>query len=164
MENNNLIELKATNGILFVYEDRVVISRKTFTGFMMQGHAGDRTIYFSDIQSVEFRKPTLIANGYLQFIVAGTSYTNSRPGLLGSSKQSTEDPNTLLLRAFNKKTPIEAEKAHKVILDRLNHYRNGKNQNSGLSSADELRKYKSLLDDGIISQEEYDLKKKVLLG
>ncbi len=32
------------------------------------------------------------------------------------------------------------------------------------SSADELRKYKDLLDSGIISQEEFDAKKKQLLG
>lgn len=32
------------------------------------------------------------------------------------------------------------------------------------SSADEIRKYKELLDDGIITQEEFDVKKKQLLG
>ena len=32
------------------------------------------------------------------------------------------------------------------------------------SSADEIRKYKTLLDDGIITQEEFDAKKKQLLG
>ena len=32
-----------------------------------------------------------------------------------------------------------------------------------LSSADELRKFKNLLDDGIITQAEFDLKKKQLL-
>ena len=32
------------------------------------------------------------------------------------------------------------------------------------SSADELKKYKELLDSGIISQEEFDVKKKQLLG
>lgn len=32
------------------------------------------------------------------------------------------------------------------------------------SPADEIRKYKSLLDDGIITQEEFDKKKKQLLG
>jgi predicted Zn-dependent peptidase len=30
--------------------------------------------------------------------------------------------------------------------------------------SDEIRKFKSLLDDGIISQEEFDAKKKQLLG
>ncbi|MCQ4637144.1 SHOCT domain-containing protein [Anaerovorax odorimutans] len=32
------------------------------------------------------------------------------------------------------------------------------------SSADEIRKYKELMDDGIISQEEFEAKKKELLG
>jgi TM2 domain-containing membrane protein YozV len=35
---------------------------------------------------------------------------------------------------------------------------------SGLSSSDELAKYKKLLDDGAISQEEFDKKKSQLLG
>lgn len=38
---------------------------------------------------------------------------------------------------------------------------NGKDEISG---ADEIRKYKELLDDGIISEEEFDKKKKELLG
>ena len=33
-----------------------------------------------------------------------------------------------------------------------------------ISSADEIKKYKELLDSGIITQEEFDLKKKQLLG
>lgn len=39
-----------------------------------------------------------------------------------------------------------------------------KRENSSESSADQLKKYKELLDDGIISQEEFDAKKKQLLG
>ena len=34
---------------------------------------------------------------------------------------------------------------------------------ASVNAADELKKYKGLLDDGIISQEEYDAKKKELL-
>ena len=37
-------------------------------------------------------------------------------------------------------------------------------QPSAISSADEILKYKNLLDSGIISQEEFDAKKKQLLG
>ena len=33
-----------------------------------------------------------------------------------------------------------------------------------ISSADALRKYKSLLDDGIISQEEFEIKKSEILN
>ena len=35
---------------------------------------------------------------------------------------------------------------------------------AGVSSADELKKYKELLDAGIITQVEFDAKKKQLLG
>ena len=36
--------------------------------------------------------------------------------------------------------------------------------NTTTSNADELKKYKELLDEGIISQEEFDAKKKQLLN
>ena len=38
-----------------------------------------------------------------------------------------------------------------------------KGNESNISSADELTKYKKLLDDGVITQEEFDIKKKQLL-
>lgn len=50
------------------------------------------------------------------------------------------------------------------ILPRLNMESNGSIQTSQLSAADELKKYKDLLDSGIITQEEFDAKKKQLLG
>ena len=44
---------------------------------------------------------------------------------------------------------------------RLNHVIQ---QVNNVSPADELRKYKELLDDGIITQDEFDAKKKQILG
>ena len=42
--------------------------------------------------------------------------------------------------------------------------KNRNNSNTVVSSADELKKFKDLLDSGVISQEEFDAKKKQLLG
>ena len=39
-----------------------------------------------------------------------------------------------------------------------------KPDNANAGNADELKKYKDLLDSGVISQEEFDAKKKQLLG
>ena len=50
------------------------------------------------------------------------------------------------------------------ILPRLNKEPENNRQLSAISAADEIKKFKALLDDGIISQEEFDLKKKQLLG
>lgn len=37
-------------------------------------------------------------------------------------------------------------------------------QNDGISTADEILKYKGLLDEGIISEEEFEAKKRQLIG
>lgn len=160
-----LLELKATNGILLVYEDRVEISRKTVFGFASQGIKGDRVIFYKDITSVEYKKPTIWANGYMQFIIAGTTHQNASVGILGSSLESLKDPNTIILRAFNKETPELSDKAYKIIMEKMVNSKQQSNvQSPQLSAADELRKFKSLYDDGIINQEEFDTKKKELLG
>lgn len=41
---------------------------------------------------------------------------------------------------------------------------NERENNKTASSADELMKFKELLDSGVITQEEFDVKKKQLLG
>ena len=62
---------------------------------------------------------------------------------------------------------------HKVISQLLVERQNGNKKEAvpvthitqqAQSSADELKKYKDLLDSGVISQEEFDAKKKQLLG
>ena len=59
-------------------------------------------------------------------------------------------------------------KAFKIQIDNLvSKHRQSANSNSvinQISSADELEKFSNLLQKGIITQEEFDLKKKQILG
>ena len=113
--------LKCSNGRLLVYEDRIVISRKTLTGFVMQGLKGDRTFFYKNLSGIEYRKPTIIANGYIKFITAGTVETNQKNGFLGgSTMEAAKDPNALILRAFNKEVPKKSEEIYNYILSKIN--------------------------------------------
>lgn len=161
-----LISLKATNGIITLFEDRAVISRNTAMGFLTQGIRGDRTFYYKDLSAIDYKKPTMLANGYIQFIVAGTPHVNASVGLFASSQESLKDPNTVILRAFNKETPIIAEKLYGILMQKISEYRDKGNTTvvQNASPADEIRKFKQLFDDGLITQDEYDKKKKELLG
>ena len=159
-----LLELKGTNGILKVLDDCIIISRKSAMGFLSQGIKGDRTIFYKDIASFEFKKPTILANGYIQFIINGTFATNNAVGLLGTSTSSLQDPNTIILRAFNKETPILSEKVYTTIMQKMKEARVTPSSGQKVSSADELRKFKQLLDDGVINEQEFEKKKKELLG
>lgn len=56
---------------------------------------------------------------------------------------------------------------NKEVIDAINKVRNIQESNNSknipISSADEIRKYKELLDDGVITQEEFEIKKQQLL-
>ena len=69
-----------------------------------------------------------------------------------ASTTKQEETNNQIETTFNE-TKVENDKASVPT-----------SANSNVSSADELLKYKSLLDQGIITQEEFDAKKKQLLG
>ena len=156
--------MKCTNGILTVYEDKVVISRKTLGGFITQNIKGDKTFFYSDLSSVEYRKPSILANGYIKFITAGTKETKQNIGILGNTKMNAlSDENTLILRAFNKEIPNKSEEIYNYIMKKISECKNNNVNIINTSNADEILKFKKLLDEGIISQEEFERKKQELL-
>lgn len=50
------------------------------------------------------------------------------------------------------------------ILAEFKHFENTRQRNASISAVDELKKYKELLDSGVITQAEFDEKKRQLLG
>lgn len=164
------MRLKCTNGLLLVYEDRVIISRNTPIGFMAQGAKGDKTFFYKNLSSIEYRKPSLWANGYMKFIIAGTIDTTQKQksnNIMDMTRTNLmDDSNSVVLRAFNKSVPEESEKIYKYILERMEYYNNANNNTivNQISSADEILKFKKLLDEGIITQEEFEKKKNELLN
>lgn len=158
-----LMRLKATNGTVIAYDDRVVISRKGLAAFAAQGIKGDKTIFYSDLASVEFKKPGW-TNGYMQFVYAGTVNTSAKVGVLGTSMKSLKDENTVILRAFNKKVPQQSEELYNLLLKKIQEYKASSSRTDSRSSTDELEKLAALKEKGVITEEEFAAKKKQLLG
>jgi hypothetical protein len=164
-----IAEFKGQNGKIQVYEEYIIISRATFGGFVSQGgHVGERRIYYRDMTSFEFKKPTFIANGYYKVILPGTADVNAKVGILSSSKESMKDQNTIVLRAFSSKVGLEAERIYNLIIDLI---RKSKQQDHSKQTAtaapskmDELKKVADLRDAGILTEEEFQAEKKKLLS
>lgn len=107
----------------------------------------------------------MMANGYIKFIVAGTTETEQNIGILGvTTKKALTDSNTLILRAFNKEMPRKSEELYEYILVRMQQCKNRNFTLNNMSNADEIMKFKKLLDQGIITQQEFDKKKQELLN
>ena len=143
--------------ILLVYEDRVVIKHKGFLNLMAMGIKGDKTLYYSDITAIQYKRPGALA-GHIQFsILGGVEHT-------GGVFSAGSDENTVTI---NSGTEVLAEKVVDYINQKLKECKTAKKCGTviqQISAADEIKKYKELLDMGVITQEEFDAKKKQLLG
>lgn len=150
-----VFELDGLNGQLTVYEDKVVIERKGFWGFATQGLAGSKTIPMTAIQSIQFKSSGFLS-GYIQFSVLGGKEAQ------GGVWNATDDENTIMFKGDEENKVGEKIKEYieKQIIER------SKPQSvvQQVSAADEIIKLKQLLDMGVITSEEFNAKKKQLLG
>lgn len=150
-------DVAATSGMrkhITVYEDRVVLKAK---GMMMtNGWQGEKTIFYSDCTGVQIRMGGALTAGYLQI------ETSSGSGMTDRTNPYQSENSV----AFRKSQNDVMDKIAKYIKEQM---RNQKNKSAAtittaLSPAEELKKFKELLDMGIITQEEFDAKKKQLLN
>lgn len=115
------IKAKGSNGTIFAYENKVVISRTGFIAHLEQGAKGNRTIFYKDLKSVEYKKPKLYSAGYIQFI---TSVELATPkNTLWTSEDTWKDPNTVIFRSFQKQMVSDSERIYKYVMDRLEDYK-----------------------------------------
>lgn len=148
MEKN---EYKGFNGTLVLGEDSLVIKRG-FKGFMFGGGhiRGDKTIPYASIAAVQFKKAGLTI-GYIQFTLSG--------GIEGGSGvfQAQVDENTV---SFYQGQNEAFGKAKEIVEAKVRSHKG----TSKKSDADDLEKYAELRDKGVISDEEFQAKKKQILG
>lgn len=141
-----------------VYDDKVVITTKAGIGSFLTGNAsdGEKTIYYVDCIGVQFKKSGLQL-GYLQLETA-SGIMNNRGNNFFNENTFTFDGSKLP----NDKMEEVADYIKKQV-DLAKKQRNAPAA-AEVSPAEEIKKFKELLDSGIITQEEFDAKKKQLLG
>lgn len=112
--------------------------------------------------SVDFH----LMSGY--FSVATAGMENTRKNFWSSDKDMdpAKAPNTISLNAANKDDFVKAMQIiNTQLIPKATQSTSQRTITmTALDPATEIRKFKGLLDDGIITQEEFDAKKKALLG
>ena len=161
------LELKGRNGVVVLEKNVVVIKREGVMGFLSSGTLsnGEKRIPIKSIISVELGKePSFLGwISYIRFATAGdtekrTPFNPNMP-FTNRAAQVFNDPNTVQI------SNAEQYEVAIKIRNYIENYQEGSgSQVQTTSGADEIQKYKKLLDDGIITQEEFDAKKKQLLG
>ena len=148
--------------ILDVYDNRAVFTSTHSTSTIVTGlilgasrFQGEKTIYFRDVIAVQ-HKPSAIVDGYIQLETSAGNMTSSSSAYGGENS----------IQFAGKELNSEAEIIVAFIRKQLDEIKNpplGGIVNQ-VSPIEELKKFKELLDMGIITQEEFDSKKKQLLN
>lgn len=158
-ETGDQIVFKGVRGaqkVLDVYEDRIVLTqiqnvRSFFTHDLFKG---SKEIYYADMTSIQMKIASGFILGYIQFEV---------PGIHSHDNFTSENSWTYDTSLQSKANEIAA-----YVKKKISEFKRGKGgvttvvQNQA-SVADEIAKFKKLLDDGVITQEEFEEKKKQLL-
>lgn len=148
------MEVKGVNGAIELTKNKIVIKRKGFLALMTQGFKGDKEIYISQISSVQLKKPNLLLNGYIQFTFSGGKEAK------GGITQATSDENTVM---FNK----SQEKEFINLKNKIEEYINDLNKPIEKIENDpfeQIEKLLALKERGIITNKEFEIKKKQILG
>jgi hypothetical protein len=149
-------EIQGRQGKSVILDDKTVIIVKK--GGLLSAKR-EKTLPIRNISSVEVKKPGMAFAGYIQFSIAGGQSLNSSYKVSGGTLDAVKDENSVVfadVKSYNTAMEIKSyiesysETSSTVI-----------NQSSG---ADEIIKFKKLLDNGVISKEEFESKKKQLLG
>lgn len=145
---------------IVIYNNKCVITTKVTIGSIIVQNAtdGEKTIYYKDCVGIQFKKSGFTV-GYLQ-LETSTGMMNNRGSNFFSENSFTYTPS----RVSNEKMQEIANFIKKRIDEIKTQGDVVQNVVSSISPADELKKFKELLEAGTITQEEFDAKKKQLLG
>lgn len=138
---------------IIINDNSITISRSGFMSKMKYGHTGDRTFLINQISAVEVKNAGFIM-GHIQFILAGTQ-AKKQP--LFASQKDRADENTIMFS--NKKNNIDANE----IKEYIENYNNNSDKKID-NEYDKLFKLKKLLDEKVITQEEFEKEKSKILN
>ncbi len=155
-----LMRAEGYTGEVELLESKIRIKKKGgFLDVVLRGAdakgqiRGDKDILFKEISAVEFKKATWAAPGYIRFMFKGGQETKSR-----SFKDLKKDGNAVMFRP-NQSSAFE--KMKEAIDKKMALMEEDGTKTSDL---DDLEKLAALRDKGIITEEEFNAKKKQLLG
>jgi hypothetical protein len=161
ISNNSFIELckgealfELDNGeSLKLYKDYIIINHKGILSILgEQGIQGEKRIPISQITCTQVKEPGVFV-GYIQFSIHG------EVGVKGGITKSINDENTVRFSTINQY--YLAKVIENYIYGEINRKNTNKNQLQ-ISISDEVIKLKKLLDEHIITHEQFnDLIKKI---
>jgi hypothetical protein len=150
-----LIEATGLNARVLLFKDVVRIQRIGVRSFLSGASRIEKDILISQIVSIQFKKAGLLSNGYMEFTLM---HYDKRP-----DKGSEEDIEDAFI-AFRPGQEKAFEAFREMLEAKMTRGAAIGAPSAATTDLDQLEKLASLLDKGIITEDEFSRKKKQLLG
>lgn len=152
VSSKKVYNLKSNGKYEIVLEGKFIsITAKGIMNSINKGFTGTKKICLDNVTGVQYKKPGL-TTGYLQIILMGSQEAK------GGVFNAVQDENTISFAKKETEQILEIKGYIENYIENKNKY-----NESQFGGADELLKYKKLLDMGAITQEEYENKKEQIL-
>lgn len=157
------MHFKGHNGQIETDATGLTIRRRGFLGTMTHAFKGEKRIPFASISAVQFRPSGMFTTGYIQFSILGG--VESR----GALWDATTDENSVVFKPG--KQEEDFKRLRRIVEEAIEELRAPPRESSPRqapietrSIADELMKLAELRDRGVITDQELEEQKRMLLG
>ncbi|WHZ05778.1 SHOCT domain-containing protein [Neobacillus sp. YX16] len=150
-------QFKDPKTTVLIEDDSVVFRRGTNDLMIHKMMRGDTKVFYNQITAIKYKEPSLGSKGYLQL-------TTPRTSILGMARTVDQPQNAI---KFKKDKLADAKEIKDYIEAKIAQNKNAAtagNESEGKSPVEQVKELKELLDMDILTQEEFDKKKKELLG
>jgi hypothetical protein len=146
-----LMQARGAYRDLELLNDMVRIKRRNALGFLGLGSKIEKDILISKIVAIRFKKAGILADGYIQFIF-------EERGPRDPESDIADDENVVIFRSGQQR---DFEAMREAVEQKMTGTRREAKESSNF---DELERLAALLDRKIITEDEFNQKKKQLLG
>ena len=150
-----LIEATGLNARVQLFKDVVRIQRIGVRNFLSGASRVEKDILISQIVSIQFMKAGLLSNGYIELMLMHYDETHDK-----DSERGIEDA----IISFRPGQQKAFEAFREMLEAKMTSGGVARAPTVATTDLDQLEKLASLLDKGIITEEEFSRKKKQLLG
>ncbi|WP_044639699.1 SHOCT domain-containing protein [Risungbinella massiliensis] len=146
---------KGINATIELTDDKVIIHRKGIMAWI-NGLRGSKEIYLSSITAVQLKKASKVSDGYIEFVFSGGKEQKG-----STIVKVAKHENSVIFRPWKQK---EFEELKTAIDQRLANINRVSSAAPIMGEIEALEKLAKLRDQGILTEEEFNQKKKQILG
>lgn len=139
-------QVDGIQGQLQVFDDYLTITPRGVLGFLNHGLKGTKSLRFTAITGIQYRRAGGFVNGYLQFTIAGGN--ESKGGVLAA----TSDENSFM---FARKVNELMDEVNEYIETQLRQAAASNSPTGPASLGDQLTKLAQLREDGLLTDDEF---------